>query len=162
MALQNDRDVLRYTAEINQQLSLDLANDMGEGNFSTMLVWQPLPSFFADISAQKGGNMFADDLRGGNSILWTLAVWVYTDEADLAVAQTRMNALVAALTAHSTSLGGHNSLIYLNYADASQDPLGSYPKANFAHMKKVAAKYDPEGKFQTRFPGGFKISRVKD
>jgi hypothetical protein len=29
-------------------------------------------------------------------------------------------------------------------------------------MKKVAAKYDPDGVFQNLLPGGFKISHVKD
>lgn len=31
---------------------------------------------------------------------------------------------------------------------------------NIDSMKKVAAKYDPSGVFQTRQPGGFKLSRV--
>ena len=51
---------------------------------------------------------------------------------------------------------------YLNYADAYQDPLGSYGAANVAKILAAAKKYDPNGMFQTQAPGGFKISRVKN
>ena len=50
--------------------------------------------------------------------------------------------------------------VYLNYADASQDPLGSYGSENMRFMKDGAEEYDPNGFWQERVPGGFKISRV--
>lgn len=50
---------------------------------------------------------------------------------------------------------------YLNYSDISQDPLRTYGESNVKQMKEVAVKYDPIGIFQTRVPGGFKISDVK-
>lgn len=50
---------------------------------------------------------------------------------------------------------------YLNYSDISQDPLRTYGESNVKQMKEVAVKYDPMGIFQTRVPGGFKISDVK-
>jgi hypothetical protein len=46
--------------------------------------------------------------------------------------------------------------LYINYADgASQDPLATVGAGN------AARRYDPDGVFQTRCPGGFKISRSK-
>ncbi|KAI0877362.1 hypothetical protein GGS24DRAFT_447517 [Hypoxylon argillaceum] len=59
------------------------------------------------------------------------------------------------------SVQGDMKFIYLNYADSDQDPLGSYGVANIQLMKDVAAKYDPVGVFQTRIPGGYKISQVE-
>lgn len=50
---------------------------------------------------------------------------------------------------------------YLNYSDISDDPLGTYGDDNVKKMREVANKYDPTGVFQTRVPGGFKISKVK-
>ncbi|OGM43028.1 hypothetical protein ABOM_009303, partial [Aspergillus bombycis] len=141
-------------------LSVAAANTTLPGN-ACIVFFQPLPSFFAEISEEKGGNMFADTLKDHNAILWTAGVFVYTNQSDFAVAQFRMNEMVAELKSFSSSVGGENPLIYLNYADFSQNPLGSYPKENVDYMRKVAAKYDPTGAFQTRFPGGFKISRVE-
>lgn len=50
---------------------------------------------------------------------------------------------------------------YLNYSDISQDPLRTYGESSVKKMQEVAFKYDPTGIFQTRVPGGFKISDVK-
>ena len=46
---------------------------------------------------------------------------------------------------------------YLNYADPSQDPLGSYGDENVARLREVSRKYDPAGFFQAQVPGGFKL-----
>lgn len=62
---------------------------------------------------------------------------------------------------YTKSIDGAVAFRYLNYCNGSQDPLGSYGAENIKKMKDAAAKYDPTGVFQTRMPGGFKISRVK-
>lgn len=51
--------------------------------------------------------------------------------------------------------------IYVNYADPSQDALGSYGEGNVRFLREVAGKFDPEGLFQKRMRSGFKISEVK-
>ena len=49
---------------------------------------------------------------------------------------------VAAMTkrvqAFAESVGGGEEFVYLNYADAIQDPLRSYGAANVKHIRKVA------------------------
>lgn len=47
---------------------------------------------------------------------------------------------------------------YLNYAAPYQKPLASYGAGNLAFLKEVSKRYDPEGVFQTRVPGGFKLA----
>ena len=101
------------------------------------------------------------DSQERNAIIWTGGVAVKTNEAALAIAQTRLNALVAEIQSFSSSVAGGDRLIYMNYADSSQDPLGSYGQENVDHIRRVAAKFDPTGAFQERVPGGFKISRVE-
>jgi hypothetical protein len=49
--------------------------------------------------------------------------------------------------------------VYLNYADGTQDPIGSYGEENERKIREVAAKYDPLGAFQKLCPGGFKVSK---
>lgn len=58
------------------------------------------------------------------------------------------------------SIGSSDNFVYLPYADASQNPLGSYGPANVQLMKQVSKEYDPERFFQRRIPGGFKLDRV--
>lgn len=69
-------------------------------------------------------------------------------------------AMIQRIEAFSSSVGSNEDFIYLNYADTTQDPLGSYGAANVEHIRQVANKYDPHGFFQRRVPGGFKIDRV--
>jgi V8-like Glu-specific endopeptidase len=95
-----------------------------------------------------------------NSILWTAHVSVKSeDDAATAVARAELNAMTSKLK-EFTSNGAAVEFVYLNYADSSQDPLGSYGPKNVAFMKDVAKHYDPQGWWQQRVPGGFKLSRV--
>lgn len=58
-----------------------------------------------------------------------------------------------------TKAGVFNPFIYLNYADKSQDPFGSYGHDGTTkeHLLAVSEKYDPERIFQVKVPGGFKL-----
>ena len=51
---------------------------------------------------------------------------------------------------------------YMNYSDVNQDPLSSYGNEAVLILRDVARKYDPEGVFQDRVKGGFKLSRALD
>lgn len=64
------------------------------------------------------------------------------------------------IVAFAKSLGSEQEFVYLPYADARQNPIGSYGAANVQRIRDAANKYDPSGFFQRRVPGGFKISRV--
>ncbi|KAI1259890.1 hypothetical protein F5Y18DRAFT_432862 [Xylariaceae sp. FL1019] len=54
---------------------------------------------------------------------------------------------------HQTAL----DFIYLNYAADFQDPIGSHGAENKEKLQDVSRRYDPEGLFQKRVPGGFKL-----
>ena len=47
--------------------------------------------------------------------------------------------------------------MYMNYGSLYQDVLRGYGNENYARLKEVAAKYDPERVFQTLMPGYFKL-----
>lgn len=106
--------------------------------------------------------MFADTLKDSNNVLLTGGVIVNSTEADFAVAVARIHEMISELENFAIDNNGNNPLRYLNYAAMPQNPLASYGKKSVEYMKKVAKKYDPKGLLQTRFPGGFKISRVED
>lgn len=66
----------------------------------------------------------------------------------------------AELSDYAKSIGKFNEYIYLNYADKTQNPLRGYGDENVEYIKEVAARYDPEGVFQTPVPGGFKATQA--
>jgi hypothetical protein len=55
------------------------------------------------------------------------------------------------------SLGLLHKFQYINYADTSKDPIGSYGEENVEHLRQMSRKYDPKGVFQRQVPGGFKL-----
>lgn len=162
MTLANDPQVLRYCFEQQASLAADLNDTLGTQNFSTMLEVQPLPAYFADISVQKGGNMLGLERVKRNRMLFVVGITLTgnNSEAQYPVATQKAFAMVERIEAFAKSVGSSEEFVYLNYAKAAQDPLGSYGAANVEHMKQVAHKYDPDGFFQQRVPGGFKIDRV--
>jgi hypothetical protein len=160
LTFQNDKRILNRAVELHNEYVHHLIEELGPDNFKSTVFFQPFPKFISDISNQKGGNMLGTDRQEGNAIIWTGSVAVNSSQSGMAIAQTRMDRMVAELSRFSKELGDENRLVYMNYADESQDPLGSYGKKNVEHMKRVAARYDPMGVWQTRVPGGFKISRV--
>lgn len=46
------------------------------------------------------------------------------------------------ICAFSKSAGSSEAFVYLNYANANQDPLGSYGAANVKFIKRVAREHD--------------------
>jgi hypothetical protein len=55
-------------------------------------------------------------------------------------------------------IGAGSDYIYMNYAGQDQNPLRGYGEENLQHLKAIARKYDSTGVFQTRCPGGWKVS----
>jgi hypothetical protein len=97
-----------------------------------------------------------------NGVLFLATAMVKTPEQE-AFAYPRVKAWVDAVREFARGVEGGGGLFewcYLNYADKSQDPIGSYGEGNVKLLREAAARYDPEGVFQTLCPGGFKISAV--
>lgn len=156
----NNPDILRYAVKLHEDLVESLKQSVGTDNFKTWIFFQPIPSYFGQIGKQRGGNMLGLDKVHENAIMWTADVAVNSTDADHAVAEAMLSQMTAKLKEFSRSAEGSLDLVFLNYANPSQDSLGSYGQENVEHMRAVAVKYDPTGVFQERVPGGFKISRV--
>lgn len=122
-------------------------------------MFQPLPTLFAKHSAERGGNVLGLDKVTENGILWLATLAVKGPER-AAIAQAKMTAWVADVESYAKSNDRLIDFKYLNYADPSQDPMATYGAENLAKIKAAAEKYDPKGVFQSRIPGGFKISKV--
>ncbi|KAF2730743.1 FAD-binding domain-containing protein [Polyplosphaeria fusca] len=157
----NVPSTLLNVVALHTDLISTLSSRIGAENFTSALFIQPIPTYFRSAGHRNGGNILGLDRIAGNAILWTCGVGILNgDEAALAVAKMELNALSAALKARSIQKGADVDFVYLNYAEGMQDPLGSYGEENVAFLKGVASKYDPNSWWQTRVPGGFKVSRV--
>lgn len=104
--------------------------------------------------------MFGLERIHDDCILMVWAVELDTPEEMAEYGFPAIKHAIDEIEAFARELGADVPFRYLNYCDGSQDPLGSYGEENVKKMKAAAAKYDPTGVFQTRVPGGFKISKV--
>lgn len=129
-----------------------------DGDFITQCMFQPLPTIFAQHGAERGGNILGLDRITDNAVLWlaTLAVKGADQEA---FGRAKMIEWVKNVEDYAKSVGSDVDWKYLNYAHDTQDPLASYGAENVELIRAAAEKYDPEGVFQSRIPGGFKISK---
>lgn len=144
---------------LHDQLVADLKAAIGPSAFASQCVLQPFPSYFAEISTAKGGNVLGLDSVTKNSIQW-LGTVAYPDSANEDLIRSKLSAYASNLEAFATSRNGNVAWRYINYSDKTQNPLKSYGTANVNFIKTVAAKYDPGRVFQTQVPGSFKISAI--
>lgn len=158
LSFKNDHRVLEHAVSTHDQLVKDMLAQSPDGDFITQCMFQPLPTIFAKHGAERGGNVLGLDRITENAVLWlaTLAVKGADQEE---FGRAKMIEWVKNVEDYAKSVGSDVEWKYLNYAHDTQDPLASYGAENVELIRAAAAKYDPEGIFQSRVPGGFKISR---
>ncbi|KAL2678954.1 hypothetical protein Neosp_009708 [[Neocosmospora] mangrovei] len=150
--------VLRRVVERWNAFVTQMQESMPADDFQAQMNFQHLPTFYGRTI--RGGNVLGlDSALTDNSVLWVNIVNVQTADQE-AIARLLTNTLRAELEDFAMSEDSSVRFRYLNYAEPSQNPLGGYGVENARYIRDVVAKYDPRGLFQTRVPGGFKISRV--
>lgn len=160
MTFRNDPAIMRRAVEFHADYVAALKRSIDAKKFTTMLFLEPITSYTGAISKTQGGNVLCMEDVQSNTIIWVSGVAVDGDEAALAIAQAELNKMMARVKQAAQLLNGDIDLVYLNSADETQDPIGSYGSENVQLIRDVAARYDPLGVIQTRIPGGFKVSRV--
>ncbi|KAL4986706.1 hypothetical protein BDW68DRAFT_162633 [Aspergillus falconensis] len=156
-----DPRIILKSASLFESLISTLKAQVPKSDLYTQMVLQPLPASFDAHSAARGGNMMRLDRIKDDCILLVWAVEVDTAELNANVAGPVLKGAIEKIEAYARSVNGDVGFRYLNYCDKEQDPLGSYGDKNVRHMRAVASKFDPEGVFQKRVPGGFKISKIR-
>ncbi|KAK3988855.1 hypothetical protein QBC44DRAFT_370683 [Cladorrhinum sp. PSN332] len=159
LSFKNDARILAKASELHDELVEKLKAFIPEQDFITQCLFQPLPAVFAENSAKAGGNVMGLERHGTNGVLFLATVMAKTAEQET-YAYPLVKQWVEDVKAYAAGVDGLLPWVYLNYADKSQDPLGSYGEQNLQKIREAAKKYDPEGVFQTLCPGGFKISKV--
>lgn len=162
LTIANDPQVVHFVFQEHENLIADLNSTLGAQNFSTLLEFQPLNAYWPEIGVQRGGNMLGLDRNPRNRLYLALSATLVSPESGAFYPQIyeKVAGAKQRIKAFSQSVGSAEDFIYLPYADASQDPLGSYGAEQVRFMKEVSKTYDPQGFFQRRINGGFKLDRV--
>lgn len=142
-----------------------------EGGISFVPGLQPIHAVTTQESLARGGNLFnlpqkftsgpgaAFSAIPHDSIMFFFQADFSTPEL-LSAAAPLINAAVSRFEKRVEQLNAETPWRYMNYSDVSQDPLSSYGSEALTLLRHVSHRYDPEGVFQSRVPGGFKIPKA--
>ncbi|KAF1979375.1 FAD-binding domain-containing protein [Bimuria novae-zelandiae CBS 107.79] len=159
MTFANDPEVYTKIVEFNQAFVDERKASSDDPDFGTQCMTQSIPTIFSKHSVEKGGNIMGLDKLDHNVVMLLSNIAVKTAEQE-AVARPPLRYYGEKMQDFAASKGGLIDWVYLNYADWYQDPLASYGADNVEKIRTVVRKFDPQGIFQTKAPGGFKISKV--
>lgn len=128
---------------------------MPDGDFVSLCLFQPLPK----IIVQAGDNPMGLARQSGDGLLVMTTVMVRTAEQKTK-AHPKCQGFLTALREFAGSADEDLNMDweYLNYADETQDPLGSYGTENVKMLREISQRYDPAQAFQKLCRGGFKLN----
>ena len=161
MSFKNDARIVRKAAELNEKYLEELKMTVPSEELVTQCLFQPLPRHFSETSNRQGGNILGLDKVTTNALLWLYTVTSKTPEHEPFLLETAKN-FKDDLWKYAQEIDVGVDWIYVNYADPSQDALGSYGESNVTFLRQTAKKHDPDELFQKRMKSGFKISEVKE
>ncbi|KAK7952757.1 uncharacterized protein PG986_008485 [Apiospora aurea] len=158
----NDERIMSKAVSLHAAAVAKMQAASQTGRFSSLCLFQSLPHCYGRLGDERGGNVMRLDraLRGRNAVMLLLSVNVggEEDEKVCGVGLAAAREVLEGVEAFAREVDGFVDWTYLNYADRVQEPLRTLrdPEA----VMRTAVKYDPTGVFQTRAPGGFKISEA--
>ncbi|KAK8052407.1 hypothetical protein PG993_003792 [Apiospora rasikravindrae] len=160
LTIKNDERIMKKACDVHEALVADLKSHVTDGNFITNCIFQPIPRTVSQRTAAAGGNIMGTERIASDAVLFQLAVMTKTAE-QARWAHPELKQCVEEIRDYAAKEveggGGLMDWVYMNYADASQDVIGSYGVKNVEEMRRVAGRYDPEQVFQRLCPGGWKI-----
>ncbi|SPJ70427.1 related to 6-hydroxy-d-nicotine oxidase [Fusarium torulosum] len=161
ITFKNDLALYKKALDLHKQFVSDWKAQSPDGDFICHGIFQAIPTIFSQHSRERGGNVVGLDREKDNAVMFQVQLMINGVEQEK-LARERMVRFRKEMKQYSVDQGGAVDWEYLNYADFTQDPLSTYGLENVGYIRQVAMKYDPKGIFQTRLPGGFKISKVAE
>ncbi|KAL4936970.1 hypothetical protein BDV06DRAFT_227390 [Aspergillus oleicola] len=152
-----DLRIVLKAAQVYEALIETIKTHIPDHNFSSQMVLQPLAASFAEHSVARSGNMLGLERMKDDCVILVCSLEVQSAELNEMVGRPALKVAIDEVEAFAKSVDGDVDFRYLNYCDGSQDPIARYGEENVKKMREVSAKVDPEGVFQKRVPGGFKI-----
>lgn len=106
-----------------------------------------------------GGNALGLEASKGPVHLMSVSFW-WDDASDDETVYNWVGSFWDTILAKAKVMGIYNEWIYMNYASQFQNVIAGYGAENKARLQQIAAKYDPQGVWQTLQPGYFKLTHA--
>ncbi|KAH8836649.1 hypothetical protein MCOR28_011544 [Pyricularia oryzae] len=145
LTFKNNRDIMAYAVETYLSMVKELEAEPSLG-FTAQYVFQGLSVEQFRQAAANGGNMLGLEDRSENLVLF-FGMVAYKNPKFKKLIDAKMTTWVDSIKTFAVENGADDEFLFLNYADLSQNPLGSYGDKNIAFMEEVVSKYDPNGMF---------------
>ncbi|KAF8246112.1 hypothetical protein K440DRAFT_632588 [Wilcoxina mikolae CBS 423.85] len=151
--------VLDPTPEVVQEMER-ITKEVTETMFTVpefVIVLTLVPIGLSAVSAGKKNVLGLEEGRRYLSVSWNLVLGApETDE----VVFTAVRKGKKKAEDYLKSTNHWAEWMYMNYAWAEQDPIGSYGGENVELLRKVAGSYDPDGVWEKLVKGGFKVPKA--
>ena len=119
------------------------------------LIFNPLTVATIRRSIEFGGNSLGLTPDKPLIICAIAATWEQVQDDSQVIKTTKT--LFTNIDDEAKRQGVHNSYVYMNYAWEGQKVIDGYGELSKAELKRVSARFDPNGLFQKAVPGGFKL-----
>ncbi|KAI1639660.1 FAD-binding domain-containing protein [Biscogniauxia mediterranea] len=159
LTFKNDEETLARAVDLHGRLVEEMKTESSDGDFETQCFFQPLPAIVGRHGQERGGNILGISEKEGNAVILLGSLGVNGLDQE-ALGRKKMLAWKDELEQYTKGASTYIPYRYMNYADGSQDVVSSYGEQSVLKMQAVSRKYDPDGIFQTRVPGGFKIPDI--
>ncbi|KAK8022526.1 hypothetical protein PG993_013293 [Apiospora rasikravindrae] len=165
MGLDGDADAKMYrkTLEVPSNFaqlgSTSIYKIASSIKFSLGYVIQPVLQNIGTQSQARGMDTMGLGAVPHDSVMFLIMAEFDSPELHAAAAP-HIEAAFGDVERAAAEAGAGTRWLYLNYSDPSQNPLASYGREAVERLKGVSAKYDPNGVFQKRVPGGFKVFKA--
>ncbi|KAF2190800.1 FAD-binding domain-containing protein [Zopfia rhizophila CBS 207.26] len=124
--------------------------------FVIALVFQPITIEHLQAPTSKGGNSLGICPEDG-PLVNTLLTSLHTSKEDYGRLVAPAQGLLEQLNELAESIGVAHRYRFINYAYKGTGVIEGYGEESMKKLWAATGKYDPEGLFQKRVPGGFKL-----
>lgn len=124
-----------------------------------VLVYQAVSEPMLKNMTKYGGNALGLEASKGPVHLMHISFW-WDNASDDDTVYNWVGSFWDTVLAKAKDMGIYNEWIYMNYASQFQNVIAGYGAENKARLQKIAAKYDPQGVWQTLQPGYFKLTHA--
>lgn len=120
------------------------------------LVFQPIPVNVISAMQKNGGNSLGLEPSDGPLMLVQLTTTWEDARLDTLVEDSSRQ-LIAEIEGMAKKRGLDNGFVYMNYAGSTQQVQKRYGKDNYRRLRRIAKKWDPDGKLARLWKGYFKL-----